>query len=177
MLSEVYDALAAVAESPGTFDLAFVTWGIIGWLPDVQAWAGVVAHFLRPGGALYFADGHPTALVFDDLAGPGDAQGCPAWLVPYFDTGALVLDDLSDYSDPDAGLANSRTVQWMHPLSRILEVLRGAGLRLDWLHEHPAVTWPYPAASSALRTAFGTGPTAPGYRSRSACARCEDDLL
>jgi hypothetical protein len=48
---------------PGAFDLVFTTWGTITWLPDVARWARVVAGFLRPGGALYFADSHPGALV------------------------------------------------------------------------------------------------------------------
>jgi SAM-dependent methyltransferase len=140
VLSDVYDAPAAVGEPSGSFDVAFATWGTIGWLPDVRAWARVVAHFLRPGGALYFADGHPAGFVFDDLAGPSDPEGRPGWFTPYFG-GAIVVDDASDYADGSARLANSRTVQWMHPIATILEALRAAGLRLEWLREHPRVTW------------------------------------
>ena len=36
----------------GAFDLVFVTWGAINWLPDIGRWAEIVAHFLKPGGAL-----------------------------------------------------------------------------------------------------------------------------
>jgi SAM-dependent methyltransferase len=141
VLSDIYEARAVVGEPPGSFDLAFATWGTIGWLPDVYAWARVVAHFLRPGGALYFADGHPAALIFDDLAGAPDTEGRPTWFTPYFESTPLVVEDASDYADESASLTNSRTVQWMHPLSEILDALRAAGLRLEWLHEHPRVTW------------------------------------
>ncbi len=141
VLSDIYEAPATIGEPPGGFDLAFATWGTIGWLRDVHAWARVAAHFLRPGGALYFADGHPAAFVFDDLAGPPDPQGRPAWFTPYFGPTPLVVDDCTDYADRAARLVNSRTVQWMHPVAEILDALRAAGLRLHWLHEHPRVTW------------------------------------
>ena len=139
VLSDLYDAPAAVGGQPSAFDLAFATWGTICWLPDVHAWARVAAHLLRPGGALYFADSHPAALVFDDLA--ADARGRPGWFAPYFDRAPLVVDDPSDYSDPSARIANSRTVEWVHPLSDILGALRAAGLRLEWLHEHARLPW------------------------------------
>ena len=141
VLSDVYGAPAALPTEAGRFDLVFTTWGTIGWLPDLPRWAAVIAGFLRPGGALYFADGHPAALVFDDAAGAADAEGRPGWLVPYFHREALAFDDPADYADPEARLANSRTVQWQHGLADILGALGGAGLSLAWLHEHPRLPW------------------------------------
>lgn len=137
--SDLYDAPAAIGQAGG-FDLAYVTWGTVCWLPDIAGWARVVAHFLRPGGALYFADAHPAALVFDDDAG-ADPQGRPGWLLPYFQQGGAVLESAADYLDTEARLTNTRTVQFMHPLGNILAALRDAGLRLDWLREHPRATW------------------------------------
>ncbi|MEO6583015.1 MAG: class I SAM-dependent methyltransferase, partial [Ferruginibacter sp.] len=32
------------------FDIVFTSYGTIGWLPDLDAWAEIVAHFLKPGG-------------------------------------------------------------------------------------------------------------------------------
>jgi len=136
--ADPYDAPTALPE-PASFDLVFTTWGTITWLPDVARWAGVAAHFLRPGGALYFADAHPAALVFDDMAGT-DASGRPGWFAPYFGREPVPFDDLCDYSDPDARLVNSRQVGWLHPLGDILGALQADGLRLEWLHEHPRVT-------------------------------------
>jgi SAM-dependent methyltransferase len=139
--SDIYAARDALPGLQAGFDLVFTTWGTIGWLPDVTDWARVIAHFLRPGGSLYFADGHPAALVFDDLAKVDDTEGRPGWFLPYFEREPQPFDDPSDYADASARLANSRTVQWMHSLADILEALRTAGLRLEWLHEHPRVTW------------------------------------
>lgn len=137
--SDLYDAPKALPE-PASFDLVFTTWGTITWLPDVVRWANVVANFLKPGGALYFADAHPAAHVFDDMADV-DAHGRPGFFAPYFGSDPVPYDDPSDYADPAARLVNSRQVNWLHPLGDILGALHDAGLRLDRLHEHPRVTW------------------------------------
>jgi SAM-dependent methyltransferase len=142
VLSNVYDA-PAVYPRGGEFDLAFVTWGAINWLPDIRAWAKVVSYYLKPGtGRLYLAEGHPAALVFDDLRRSAD-NGLPGFLVPYFGPHdvPLVFDSDRDYSDPEARLVHTRTYEWTHPLSLILEALQGAGLQLEFLHEHDAVPW------------------------------------
>jgi SAM-dependent methyltransferase len=136
--ADLYDAPTAIAE-PGAFDLVFVTWGAIGWLPDIRRWADIVAHFLKPGGALYMAEGHPAALVFDDDARQGGTM--PGWLVPYFSPEALVFDDPRDYADETARLANARTYAWLHPLGAIVSALIDAGLQLRFLHEHDRVAW------------------------------------
>ena len=136
--ADLYDAPAAIPEPRG-FDLVFVTWGAICWLPDIRRWAEIVAHFIKPGGALFLAEGHPAALVFDDLAAPHG--GLPGWFVPYFQREPLVLDDPTDYADETARLENARNYSWMHPLGAIVTGLIEAGLTLRWLHEHDAVPW------------------------------------
>jgi SAM-dependent methyltransferase len=132
------DALPAEA---GRFDLVFTSWGTVCWLPDIGAWARSVAFFLRPGGALHFADAHPLIRCFDAPGGTLDAAGRPGLAIPYFDRAPQVFDDPSDYMDEAAVLANSRTVEWMHGVGDILGALRAAGLRLDWLREHPRLAW------------------------------------
>jgi hypothetical protein len=52
-----------------------------------------------------------------------------------------VIDDASDYADGTAQLANSRTVQFVHPLGAIVGALLGAGLRIDAIREHAGITW------------------------------------
>lgn len=135
---DLYTAPDAIRE-PASFDRVFVTWGAITWLPDIRGWAGIVAHFLRPGGILYLAEGHPAAFVFDDLA-PG-TDGRPGWLVPYFQEEPFIDDDPRDYADDNARLRNTRTYSWQHPLGTVITSLIEAGLTLRWLHEHDAVPW------------------------------------
>lgn len=145
--ANVYDARHALPE-PESFDVVYITWGTIGWLPDVAEWARIIAWFVKPGGRLYFADGHPAAFVFDDADPQAPAalfDGGPA-LFPtaqygYFDESPLALDDDRDYADADAHLTASRTVEFMHPLGSTLTALVAAGLSLDFVHEHDAVPW------------------------------------
>lgn len=122
----------------GQFDRVFITWGTIVWLPDIAGWARVVASMLAPGGELYFAEGHPVALVFDSAKAEG---GMPGWCVPYFHPGPSLDDNPRDYADPEARLVNVRTHQFIHPVAGVVQALLDAGLHLTMLHEHKAVTW------------------------------------
>lgn len=135
--SNVYDARHMLPE-PESFDLVFVTWGTIIWLPDVAEWARIAAWFLKPGGRLYFAEGHPAAMVFEGGDGP---DGLPSIRYAYQSERPDVLDDPSDYADPDARLANARTWEWMHPLSDVLGALRDADLAVETFDEHYQVPW------------------------------------
>ena len=38
-------------------------------------------------------------------------------------------------------MRHTRFRVWQHTLGDIVGAVRGAGLRLDWLHEHPRVAW------------------------------------
>jgi SAM-dependent methyltransferase len=138
--ADLYDAPAALA-THGPFDLVFVTWGAIGWLPDLVGWAEVVAALLRPGGALYLAEGHPFAMVFDTERGT-DAEDRPRWNVPYLDFGMWHDETPTDYTGDFPNLTAGPEYWWDHRLGDILTALAGAGLRLDWLHEHDRVPWP-----------------------------------
>ena len=135
--ANVYDARHRLPE-PESFDLVFTTWGTIGWLPDVAEWARIVAWFLKPGGRLYFADGHPAAFVFDGDGGPG---GLPGFAFPYAEPDAIEFEDPSDYADRDARIAHAKTWEWMHPLDEVMGALRGAGLSIDAFTEHYQVPW------------------------------------
>ena len=62
-------------------------------------------------------------------------------MLPYFARAPFVWDDATDYSNDQAAIANTRQVNFVHPLMDIVGALRDAGLQLDWLHEHPGITW------------------------------------
>ncbi len=132
--ANLYDARAAL---DGIFDLAYVTWGAINWLPDIRGWAAVVASLLGPGGALYLAESHPSALILEQIEGR---------LVPYYPWRTppdrpLVFDEPKTYTGDETPLANNRNYSWVHPLSDILGGLIAAGLRIEFLHEHQALPW------------------------------------
>jgi len=138
VLADLYNAPAAIAE-PAGFDIVFVSWGAICWLPDIHRWAEIVAHFLRPGGFLYIAEAHPTAMVFDDAAILPD--GRPGFFVPYLAREAVVMEQTHDYIDAAATLHHPTTYTWVHPLGDIVSGLLQAGMALNWLHEHDGVPW------------------------------------
>ena len=121
----------------GDFDMAYVTWGAINWLPDIGGWAKVIASLLKPDGYLYLAESHPSTLCLDMVEGR---------IVPRFDWRTPPDRPLSDeaettYTGDETKLAHRENYEWIHPLSDILNGLIGAGLRLDWHHEHSALTW------------------------------------
>jgi SAM-dependent methyltransferase len=136
--ADLYDAPAAIPEA-AAFDMVFVTWGAIVWLPDIYRWAEIVCHFLKPGGSLYLAEAHPVAMVFDDAAPLPD--GRPGFFAPYLAREAVVMEEAHDYIDETTAVANAMTYTWVHPLGDIISGLLRAGMSLDWLHEHDGVTW------------------------------------
>lgn len=136
--ANVYDA-PSILDGKAAFDIVYVTWGSLCWLPDIAGWARVVAHFLKPGGWLYLADAHPAAMVLEDLDPQGGRE--PVLFLPYFVDGVIIEDDPTDYANKEARLVNSVTHEWLHPLSAILSGIAKAGLRLEWFHEHPEIPW------------------------------------
>ena len=138
VVSDVYEAPALLPE-PAGFDRVFVSWGALCWLPDMRSWARVIAHFLRPGGFLALAEAHPAAYVLDDENRTVD--GRPGWFTPYLGRGELAFDNPCDYADPSASLQNSRTREWLHPLSDVIGGLLEAGLVLQSFAEHDRVAW------------------------------------
>ena len=136
--ADLYDAPAEIPER-AAFDMVFVTWGAISWLPDISRWAEIVCQFLKPGGSLYLAEAHPAAMVFDDAAVLPD--GRPGYFAPYFSREPVVMEEAHDYIDETTTAANATIYTWVHPLGDVVSALLKAGMTLDWLHEHDAVTW------------------------------------
>lgn len=133
--SNVYDAAAALGD---TYDIAYVTWGALVWLPDLDRWARVVAEVLKPGGFLYLLEGHPMALALEQKK--AEDPLVPGW--PYFEQDRpMVMDEPGTYADKQAALAHTRTHEWPHPLQEIFGALIGAGLRIEMFHEHERLAW------------------------------------
>jgi ubiquinone/menaquinone biosynthesis C-methylase UbiE len=116
------------------FDRVFTSWGVLGWLPDLAAWARAVEACIEPGGAFYIVEIHPTAWLFE-----GPVSGGPRRAYPYFrEETPLVEDTEGSYAQRDAEVRNRRNYSWIFELSRVVQVLLDVGLRLEFLHEHDA---------------------------------------
>lgn len=125
----LYDAPNLISER---FDIAYVTWGAINWLPDIRGWARVVAAMLVPGGRLYLAESHPAILPFEEIDGiirPHYDRRTPA-------ENPIATDEATSYTGSAERIRSTRTYEWIHPLSDIVTGLIEAGLRIDFLHEH-----------------------------------------
>ena len=121
----------------GRFDVVFVTWGAINWLPDICRWAEIVAHFLKPGGYLYLLEGHPAVLSLDPA---DDGRLVPTY--PYFQGAEpLTFDEETTYTGDTVTLKNTRSYEWIHPIGEVVTALVDAGLALDFLHEHDRLAW------------------------------------
>ena len=127
--SDVYDAPAALGE---TYQVAFVSWGTVTWLPDIFRWAEVVVDLLQPGGFLYFADTHPCAAALEEI----DGRLVPHYLWRTPNEQPIPFDETTTYTGDSRALEHQRSYNWIHPLSDIISGLATVGLTLDWLHEH-----------------------------------------
>src|SRR6266699_3116990 len=108
--ANVYAARRAVA---GEFDIAYVTWGTICWLPDLPGWAQTIADLLAPGGYLYFADAHPNMLILEEK----DGRLVHEYPIDTPTERPLVFDQTHTYSGDAVPLAATRTYEWSHSLS------------------------------------------------------------
>jgi SAM-dependent methyltransferase len=129
--ANVYDALqqpTLQARFPTGADIVFTSYGTIGWLPDLNRWAQVVAHFLKPGGIFFMADFHPVFWMFDN-----DLEKL---VYPYFNTELIHEVTQGTYADRHANLQVDE-YSWNHPISEILQALLAAGLQLEQFTEHP----------------------------------------
>lgn len=130
--TDVLDARAAVT---GDFDVVYTSIGTICWLPDLDRWAAQVAGLLRPGGVFFIRDGHPALYALDE-----DADELVTRYRYFPDGTAQQWDDAGTYVG-DGTVANTRTFEWPHPLSEIVNALLGAGLRLRRLDEGRTLPW------------------------------------
>lgn len=118
-----------------TFDIVYTSYGAICWLADLQHWGKMIAHYLKPGGFFYIAEGHPFMWSIDEKA-PDLKPG-----YPYFSREPIKEVSPGTYAEKDAQLEHTTTYSWSHSLSEIFTALISAGLTIDFFHEHPFCAW------------------------------------
>lgn len=132
--ADVQDARAAVT---GDFDVVYTSIGTITWFPDVERWARQIYALLKPGGTFYIRDGHPVLYSLDDYA-----EGLVI-RYPYF--GGETAQEWNEETSyvGDATIANTRTFEWIHPLSQVFTALLDAGLRIVHVDEGRVLPWKF----------------------------------
>ena len=134
--SNLYDLPNALE---GSFDVVYTSRGVLGWLPDIRAWARVVAHFLAPGGTFFITEAHPVMNVFEnESVAPGELR----LTYPYWEhREPLTFAVKGSYADPDADVGDLTEHSWDHGLGEIVTALIDAGLRIDKVIEYPFLEW------------------------------------
>ena len=110
------------------FDMVFTSFGTIGWLPDLEKWAQVVSHFLKPGGEFVFVEFHPVIWMFDELFDKIQYS--------YFKDEAIVEVETGSYADRNSGI-QLQSVSWNHSMSEVVNNLIKQGLQIECMNEFP----------------------------------------
>lgn len=132
----VYDADELITEKA---DIVFASFGVVGWLPDLERWARVTANCLKRSGEFVFAEFHPVVWMFDnDLIRP---------TYSYFQREPIVETEEGTYADNGAPIA-LESVGWNHSLGEVFNALKEAGLRVTHFQEYDFA--PFPALNNSV---------------------------
>ena len=133
----VYDLKEHLDEK---FDIVFTSYGVVGWLPDMDKWAEIISYYLKPGGIFYMAEFHPVIWMFDDEF--------THVKYPYNNQEVIITDSVGTYTDRTAEI-NAKEYGWNHSLSEVLNALIDHGLRVDHFNEF--MYSPYPCFNKMLQ--------------------------
>ncbi|MGY5880961.1 MAG: class I SAM-dependent methyltransferase [Candidatus Thorarchaeota archaeon] len=133
--SNLYDLPENLGEK---FDIVFTSGGVIMWLPDLEEWARIISHFLKPGGVFYIREFHSFGSIFDDDEGVTDLRV----KYSYFQgKEPLKFEGDMSYASDGAKIGMATSFEWNHPISKILNVLIDAGMTIEFFHEFPFTTY------------------------------------
>jgi ubiquinone/menaquinone biosynthesis C-methylase UbiE len=123
--SSVYDLPENLT---GVFDIVFVSYGALIWLPDLNRWADVVCRYLKPGGRLCIAEFHPHwyGLNWETYAIE----------YPYFNSGEAFEEvATTSYAGSDE-YAGMREFFWSHSLGETIQPLLKRGIQIVEFQEY-----------------------------------------
>ncbi len=120
---DIYDLPNHLKEQ---FDVVYTSYGTIGWLPDLDKWAKIIAQFLKPNGKFVFVEFHPVVWMFDD-----DFEKIA---YNYANTGPIVETYEGTYAEKSADLSQ-KYVMWNHGISEVINNLISHGMELNSLDE------------------------------------------
>jgi ubiquinone/menaquinone biosynthesis C-methylase UbiE len=127
--SNVYELRTKLNER---FDIVYTSRGVLCWLRDLDQWAQIVAHFLKPEGVFYIMETHPLCDIFEETK-PGELS----IIYPYFHRPepAVWDDDAPDYADGEY-IPEHPSYEWSWSVGEILNALIKAGLQIESFNEY-----------------------------------------
>lgn len=108
------------------FDIVFTSYGVIGWLPDLEPWAKFIHRYLKKGGEFHLIEFHPVVWMLDN-----DFQFIQ---YSYFNVEPIIEDTSGSYADREAAV-QTRCVGWNHSLREVLNPLLQTGLQIQSFDE------------------------------------------
>lgn len=109
------------------FDIVFTSYGVIGWLPDMEKWAYIVSKYLNYGGNFVMVEFHPVVWMFNN--------DFTRIQYNYFKSQPIIETDEGTYTDGGAEI-KTETVGWNHSLSAVVNSLIARGLQIQSLNEY-----------------------------------------
>lgn len=122
--SDVYELPQQLGEQ---FDIVFTSYGVIGWLPDLQRWGKIINTFLKPGGKFILVEFHPVVWMFDN--------DFTKIQYSYFNTEAIVEQSSGTYTDRGANIQYEE-ISWNHSLDEVFAGLLQNGLTITGFREY-----------------------------------------
>ena len=126
------------------FDVVFASYGICGWLPQLDKWATLTAQRLKPGGRFILVDFHPFVWMFNN--------NFEKIQYSYFNKEVIIEEEEGTYADRGAAI-KEKSYGWNHSLSEITSVLLKAGLSLTLFNEYDYS--PYPCFNNIVKSDEG----------------------
>ncbi len=135
--ANVYDAGKVLdAES---FDMIYASWGVTGWLEDLQDWASTLCGMLKPGGSFVYAEGHPFAWTLEEK--DGDHVGALQAVNHYWQDQAIIEEWPESYTGIKIPSATRRAVEFAHTLENFFTVFLAEKMQLDAFREFEGIPW------------------------------------
>ena len=109
------------------FDIVYTSYGVIGWLPDLSEWAGIVNQFLKPEGSFVLVEFHPVVWMF--------SYDFKKIEFNYMDSNPIIEELEGTYTNPDAPI-KEKSVSWNHGLGTVIDSIIKSGLTVTDIHEY-----------------------------------------
>jgi SAM-dependent methyltransferase len=126
------------------FDIVFTSYGVVGWLPDLDKWSEIISYYLKDGGTFYMAEFHPVIWMFDDEF--KEIKYC------YENREVIETESQGTYTDRHADI-NAKEYGWNHSISEVLNALIFHGMRIEFFNEY--MYSPYPCFNNVVQNPDG----------------------
>lgn len=109
------------------YDIVFTSYGVIGWLPDLDKWGTIISHYLKPKGKFVFVEFHPVVWMFDNAFSHIQYS--------YFKEKPILEKEEGTYADKKANI-ETEYVSWNHSLEEVLSSLLQHDIQIKQFREY-----------------------------------------